>query len=121
MDVFARERVEVARQRGDERLALARAHLGDLAVVEGHRADQLHVEVAQAQRAHARLAHRGEGLGQHRLELLALRDALLVRGRERAQRVVVELFHGRLERVYLIDQGLVAFQLPALADREELR
>ena len=55
---------EVDRQGRHQRLALAGAHLGDLAVVERHAADQLDVEVAHLQRALARLAHRGEGLGQ---------------------------------------------------------
>ena len=50
--VVAVERVQVAGQRGHERLALAGLHLGDLPVVERHAADELHVEVAQAERAH---------------------------------------------------------------------
>jgi hypothetical protein len=44
------------RQRGDQGLALAGAHLGDLALVQHHAADQLHVEVAHAE--HARAASR---------------------------------------------------------------
>ena len=43
---LAGQRVEVRRQRRDERLAFAGAHFGDLAVVQRHAADQLHVEVA---------------------------------------------------------------------------
>ncbi len=50
------ERIEVDRKRGDERLALARAHLGDLAVVQHHSADELHVEGAHADRAARGLA-----------------------------------------------------------------
>ena len=57
--------VEIAGKRGHERLALARAHLGDLAVVERHAADELHIEVTHAQRSNRRLAHRRERLGQH--------------------------------------------------------
>ena len=66
------ERVQVDRQRRDERLALAGAHFGDLAVVQRHAADQLHVEVAHLQRALAGLADDGEGLGQQRVERLAV-------------------------------------------------
>ncbi len=68
----AGERVQVGRQRRHQRLALAGAHLGDLAVVQHHAADQLHVEVAHAERALARLAHHGEGLGQQLVERRAL-------------------------------------------------
>ena len=77
VNAVAGERVEVDRQRGDERLAFARSHFGDLAVVERHAADQLHVEVAHLQHALAGLADDGERLGQQRVERFALRDAAL--------------------------------------------
>ena len=69
---LAGQRIEVGRQRRDERLAFAGAHFGDLAVVQRHAADQLHVEVAHLQRALAGLAHDGERLGQQRVERLAV-------------------------------------------------
>ena len=68
VDAVAGEGVQVDRQRGDERLAFARAHLRDLAVMERHPADQLDVEMAHLKHALARLAHDGEGLGQERVE-----------------------------------------------------
>ena len=61
---LAGQRIEVGRQRRDERLAFARAHFRDLAVVQRHAAHELNVEVAHRQRALAGLAHHGEGLGQ---------------------------------------------------------
>ena len=64
----ARERVEVRRQRGDERLALAGLHLGDPAEVQRGAAHQLHVEVALAEHAAAGLAHGREGLGEQVVE-----------------------------------------------------
>ena len=48
VNALAFERVEIGGQRGDERLAFAGLHLGDLAVVQHHAADQLHVVVAHA-------------------------------------------------------------------------
>jgi hypothetical protein len=45
---LAGQRVEVDRQRRHQRLALAGAHLGDLAVVQHHAADELDVEVPHA-------------------------------------------------------------------------
>ena len=53
---LAGERVEIGGERRDERFALARLHLGDLAGVQHHAADQLHVEMPHVQHALARLA-----------------------------------------------------------------
>ncbi len=68
VDAVAGERVEVAGEGGDEGLAFAGLHLGDLAGVEDHAADELHVEVAHADGAHAGLADDGEGLGKDGVE-----------------------------------------------------
>src|SRR6188508_3370786 len=94
----------------DERLALADAHLGDLAVVQRHAADQLHVEVAHAERALAGLADDRERLGQHLVERRAAGDARLELVRLGAQRGVVERRKRRLERVDLADGGRVLLE-----------
>ena len=75
VDALAFERVEIGGQRGDERLAFAGLHLGDLALVQHHAADQLHVEVPHVQHAAAGLADDGERLGQEVVERLAVGDA----------------------------------------------
>ena len=62
------ERVQVERQRRDQRLALAGLHLGDLALVQDDAAEALHVEVAQADGAPRRLAHGRERLRQDLVE-----------------------------------------------------
>ena len=64
VDVLARQGIQVARQRRDERLAFAGLHLGNLAVIEGHAADQLHVEVSQPRRADGCLANCRERFGR---------------------------------------------------------
>ena len=76
VDAAAAERVEHDGQRRGQRLALAGPHLGDRAVVQHHAADQLHVEVAHAHRALARLAHEREAFVQQVLEALAAGGAL---------------------------------------------
>ena len=76
VDALAVERVEIDRQRGDQGLAFAGPHLGDLALVQDHAADQLHVEMALAERALGGLAHGGEGLGQDVVQGLALGQPL---------------------------------------------
>ena len=111
----AGERIEVGRQRGDERLALAGAHFGDLAVVQHHSADQLDVEMAHLQRPLAGLANDGEGLRQNGVERLAVRDTLLELHRLRFQGLVAERRDLGFERVdlahrrpELLEQSLVA-------------
>ena len=78
-DVHARagQRVQVGRQRGHQRLTFAGAHFGNLAVVQHHAADQLHVEMAHVQRALAGFAHDGECFGQQIVERFALGQTLL--------------------------------------------
>ncbi len=61
---FTAERVEVERQSGHQRLALTGAHLGDLAAVQHHTPNQLHVIMTQAGGALAGLADRGKCLRQ---------------------------------------------------------
>ena len=92
MDAAAGERVEIDRKRGDQRLAFAGLHLGDLAFVQHHAADELHVEMTLAERALAGLAHGGECRHQDVVEGLALGELLLEFFGPRAQRLVGELF-----------------------------
>ena len=71
MHALAGERVEIDRQRGDQRLAFAGLHFGDLALVQDHAADQLHVEMALAERAPAGLAHDRERFRQQIVQRFA--------------------------------------------------
>ena len=57
---LARERVEIDGARGDQRLALAGAHLGDRALMQDEPADQLDVEMALLERPLGRFSHRRE-------------------------------------------------------------
>ena len=88
VDALAVQRVEVHRQRRDQRLALAGPHLGDLAAVEDDAADQLNVVVALAERALRRLAHCGKRLGEQVVEGFTLRQPRPERRRLTAQRLV---------------------------------
>ncbi|MGF6635772.1 hypothetical protein OKW39_002923 [Paraburkholderia sp. MM6662-R1] len=99
MDAAARQRVQVHRQRRDERLALAGAHFADLAVVQRHTADQLHVEVAHLQHPLAGLAADRERFRQDLVERFAARDALAEFTRFGAQLVIRQLLDLRLERI----------------------
>jgi hypothetical protein len=76
MHALAGKRVEIGGEGGDQRLALAGLHLGDVALVQEDAADQLHVEGAQAQCALGALAAIGEGLRQQVVEAFAVLRAL---------------------------------------------
>ena len=84
-----------AGKRRDERLALAGPHLGDLAAVQDHAADELHVVVAHAERAPRALAADGERLGQDVVERGAVVELLAELERLALQHGVVEGLHLR--------------------------
>ena len=120
MDTAAGERVEIDGERCGERFALAGAHFGDLAVMKHHAADQLHIEVAHAQRANRRFATHRERLGQQRVEGFAPRDPFAELDRSAGQRLVGELLHIRFERVDGLDRLAVLAQQPLVAAAEDL-
>ena len=72
MDAAAGQRVEVDRKRCHQRLAFAGLHLGDIAFVQHHSADQLDVEMPLAERALGGLPNGGEGRNQNVVQRLAV-------------------------------------------------
>ncbi len=115
MDALAGNRVEIDRQRRRKGLAFAGAHFGDLAVMQDHAADQLHVEMAHAEHAAAGLAHHGERLRQQGVQPLALFMAAAELAGPGLQRLVRERADGGFERVdardslgILLDQAVIA-------------
>ena len=120
VDALAGERIEIDRKRRHQRLAFAGLHLGDVALVQHHAADQLHVEMALAERALGRLAHRGEGRNQDVVERLALGELLAELGGARLQRLVRQGGDLGLERVDGVDAGLVSLDPPVIGGTEKL-
>ena len=120
MDALAGERVEIDRQRRDQRLAFAGLHLGDAALVQHHAADELDVEMALAERALGRLAHGREGRDEDVVEGLAggeLGPELVGAG---AQLLVGERCDLGLERVDGGDPGTVGLEPPIVGRAEDL-
>ena len=65
MHALAFERVQIRRQRRDQRLAFTGAHLGNTSLVQHHAADQLHAEVFHS--VFFRIIKRGVMLSVHRI------------------------------------------------------
>jgi hypothetical protein len=76
VNAAALDSVEVHRHGRDQRLTFTGLQLGDFALVQDGRADELHVERALAEPTVDRLAHDGEGLGQQVIQRLAVLEAL---------------------------------------------
>ena len=68
MDPAAGQRVQVEWQGGNERLAFASTHLGDLALVQDKPADQLYIVRALANGPFGGLAHHCESFGKELIE-----------------------------------------------------
>jgi hypothetical protein len=120
VDAAAEQRVRVHRERGDERLAFARLHLGDFAFVQHLAAHDLDVEVAHVQDAFAGLAAHGEHLGQHRIELFAGGETLFEFGRLQLQFGVGERGDFGLEGVRRRDRAPQARDLAFVRVEESL-
>ena len=99
MHAVAREGVQHHGGHGGEGLPLTGAHLRDLALVQHHGADQLHVVWAHAQAAPRGLAHQREGLVEHLVNLGAIGQARADVDGTLTNGVVGEILHRGLERV----------------------
>ena len=64
MHALTAQSVQVGWQNRDKGLALTRPHLGNVAIVKHHAADELHVERPHADGALCRLSGCGEGFRQ---------------------------------------------------------
>jgi hypothetical protein len=111
--------VQVGRERRDQRLAFAGAHFGDLALVQDHAADQLHVEMAHPERAPRSLADRGKRLREQVLEVLAAGQALTEFGRLALELLVAQRLERVFQRVRAGDVSVVAVQQPLVAAPEQ--
>ena len=123
----AGQRIQIDRQRGGQRLALTSAHLGDLAGVQHHGTQHLHVEVTHAQDALRALATDCKGLGQDGVQHVVHRlagchlflDARLELAGLVAQLVVGQRLHLWLQRIDARHATAVLFQEPRIAAAED--
>ena len=120
VDAAPAERIQIGGECRDERLPLARLHLGDRASVEHDAADQLHVVVALSEGSLGGFAHGGERLGQEVVQGLALFETLLELARAHAQRRIGEPGTLRLEPVDPLDGGFELLDQPVVRAAEDL-
>ena len=104
MHALAGQRVQVGRQDGDERLALAGLHFGDASLMQNDAADHLHTVRPHPQHAVSRLAADGERLRQKLVERLALLQTRLEFVGFRAQLLVRQLLHIGAQRLHAVDR-----------------
>ena len=119
MHALGRQGVQVGGQGGNQRLAFAGAHLGNLALVKRDTADELDVEMTQTQRALSRLADGGKGLRQQVVGGLAGGEAFTEGRRQRGEVLVLNQLHLRFERIGSVNQALVQAQQPLVAATKE--
>ncbi len=120
MDASACERIEIDRKRCHQRLAFAGLHLGDVALMQHHAADQLHVEMALAERALGGLAHGREGGNQNVVEGRAGGQLFAELFGAGLQGLVGKGGNFGLERVDGVDAGLVPLHPPIIGGAEKL-
>ena len=112
------EGVEVGGQRRHQGLALPGSHLRNLALVEGHAADQLHVEMAHAKHSFTRFPGDRKRLGQYLVQTFTGAKPLpelACPGRESG---VVEGFHVCGEGIDLLHHFAHPLQFPVIAGTE---
>ena len=120
MDAVAREGVEVDGQGGDQGLALAGLHLGDLPLMKNDTAEQLDVVVPHAQGAARGFANGGEGGNQQVVETGALLEAGSSFAGAGPQLVVAQRFEFRLEGVDPVHERLKPLQVTVVLAAEDL-
>ena len=99
---LAGQRVQVNRKRGGQRLALAGAHFSDLAIIQHHTADHLHIEVTHAKHSRRGLTHNSESFRQQVVQRFALLEPVAEFLSLRLQLIIGELLQLRFQ---LIDLG----------------
>ena len=105
VDALARQSVKIGGQGGNQRLAFAGFHLGNLPPVQHHSSDELHVVVPLPQAAPSRLPHHGERFGENVIQRLALLETDLELPGFGRQLVVVKPAHPVFQGVNLFDDG----------------
>ena len=120
MAALARKGIEIDGKRRRQRFAFARAHFSNLAVIEHHAADQLHVEVTHAEHAPGSFAHHGEGFRQKLVGRRSLGDAVAEFLRLSLEFGIRKRLDGRFKLIDLRHLALILLNQPIVAAAEDL-
>ena len=108
---LSRQGIEIGRQDGDQRFALAGLHLRDAALMQHDAADELHAVRPHAEHAVRRLAADGKRLGQEVVEVLAALIALAELVRLFTQLLIRQRLHLVLHRLDAVHpQALISLR-----------
>ena len=99
VDASSGQGIEVAGQGGDQSLAFAGLHFGNVAAMEHDAADELDVIVTHADGAAATFTTDGEGLHQNVVQRGPFGDSLFKLQGFGCQFVVAQRLHGRFKRI----------------------
>ena len=119
MDAVAGQGIEVGGQRRHQGFALAGAHLGYFALVQGHAADQLDIEMAHTQYPFTRLTGDRKGLGENPVQAFTVRDSLPELGGFPRELLVIERRSGIDQGIDLLYHLAHALQFPVIAGTEQ--
>ena len=119
VDAVAGQGIEVGGQRRHQGLAFAGAHLGYFALVQGHAADQLDIEMAHTQHPLTRLSGDRKGLGENLVQAFTVRDSLPELGCFARELLVIERRSGIDQGIDLLYHLAHAFQFPVIAGTEQ--
>ena len=119
MHTFACQSVQIHGQRGGQRLAFAGTHFSNLAVMQRHGTQHLHVKVTHLHDALGALTHHGKRLWQQVIQRFTLGDAVFELLRLGAQCLIAELFVLRLHRIDASDCFTVLLEQPVIAAAEQ--
>jgi hypothetical protein len=119
VDALAGQRVEVDRKRRHQRLAFAGFHLGDVAFVQHHAADQLNIEMPLAEGTLGGLAHGGKRRNENVVQRFSIGELFTEFGGARLQRFVGQRGDLWLQGIDGIDAGLVTLDPPIVGGAEK--
>ena len=90
MHALARQRVQIGGKGGDQRLAFAGFHFGNVALMQENATHQLHIKRPQTKRPFCGLAAIGKGFGQQFVQAFARRHPRLVSGGAFKDRLIAQ-------------------------------
>jgi hypothetical protein len=121
VDALAFQRVQDDGESGDEGLAFACFHFSNLAVVQSHRAEQLHIVMPHTEHSGTGLADQGEHFGENGVQILfPVLHLFPIDGQALRQFLIRKGLHFGLKRIDFSHQRPEFFQKTIVFTTENL-